>query len=526
VALVPVNDLTRAREGLKRFADGFTPGQKAVTVAAIVGVVAASAIFMSVARTPTYSPLFTNLQPSDAASITAKLSADNVPYQLQDGGSTILVPENDVSSERLAMASAGLPSQSTVGLSLLDKEGITTSDMTQQADYLQALQGELEQTIDSIQGVSSTTVNIALPANQTFSLNSQNPTGASVMVSMEPGQKLTPDEVQAIVHLVGSSVPNLDSSQVTVADSDGDLLAGPGVDEDSGSDDATQSYENQVAAQVQGYLAAVLGANNSDVQVNATLDYDQVSTQTQTIVPGSDGKPVSFCTQTNTSNSSYTGSGSPPGGTAGAITTSGSGNGNYTQTQNSQTCETNQQTQTDQQAPGTVKSQSVAVLVNSKALPKGVNLSSLQAGVAAAAGIDPARGDTLAMSAVPFSSTSTQQAAKEAALAKSAAGKQSLMSEARVAVVALVIFAVLFLLWRSAKKARANIPVSTGLSAEAMAALAAPSADLPTAQIQAVRAMGTPSLETGSVNTLIDSQPEDVATMLRGWMNDRQGVGS
>lgn len=521
-----MNDLTRAREGFKRFANGFTSGQKAVTVAALVAVVVAVAIFMSVSRSPSYAPLFTNLQPTDAANITSKLSSDGVPFQLADNGSTIMVPQNDVASQRLALASAGLPAQSTVGLSLLDKEGITTSDLTQQADYLQALQGELEQTIDSIQGVSSSTVNVAIPASQSFSLTSNNPTGASVMVSMEPGQKLTSDEVQAIVHLVGSSVPNLDSQDVTVADSDGDLLAGPGVAASSGSDDATQSYDDEAASKVDSYLAAVVGPNNADVQVNATLDYDQVSTQTQTILPGANGQPASFCTQTSTSGSNYTGAGSPPGGTAGTVSTGSSGNGNYTQNQSSQTCETNEQTQTDQQAPGTVKSQSVAVLVNSRALPSGVNVSSLQAGVAAAAGIDSARGDTFAFTAMPFSSAAAQEAAKQAAMAKSSASKASLVSEARLGVVVIVILAVLFLLWRSARKAR-KTPATSIVSGDELAALGLPRAGADaTIQMPALGSRTTPNIEAAQVNSFIDSQPDDVASMLRTWINERQGVSS
>src|SRR5579875_3079588 len=240
MALVPANEITRVREAVRRFATGFTPGQKAVTIAALVALVVGVGLLVSFTGRPTYAPLFTNVQPADAASITAKLTSDKVPYQLADGGSTIMVPAADVATERLSLAQAGLPATSTVGLSLLDKEGITTSSMTQQADYLQALQGELEQTIDSIQGVSGAQVNIALPANQTFSLNNNNPTGASVLVSMQPGATLSGNEVSAIVHLVASSVPNLDMSDVTVADNSGDLLAGPGVSASAGGDTATQ----------------------------------------------------------------------------------------------------------------------------------------------------------------------------------------------------------------------------------------------------------------------------------------------
>jgi flagellar M-ring protein FliF len=329
---------------------------------------------------------------------------------------------------------------------------------------------------------------------------------------------------------VGSSVPNLDANTVTVADSNGDLLAGPGVAAGTGgSNSQTASYDASTQAKVQSYLDAVLGQNNADVQVNATLDYDQVSTTTQSIVPGANGQQSSFCTQTNTSSSNFSGAGTPPGGAAGTtnVVTATGGNSTYTQNQNSQTCETNEQTKTDQQAPGTVKSQSVAVLVNSKAIPKNSSLAALQAGVAAAAGISTARGDQLAFSSMPFSSVGAAQAAKAAAQASSATASQSMMSLIRMAVVLLVIGAALFLLWRSSKKAR----VDTGSSAVGADALASmqmqrlaveqSTAQLPIATMAAV----AQSTEAADVNRFIDSQPDDVATMLRGWITDPRGTG-
>ena len=114
-----------------------------------------------------------------------------------------------------------------------------------------------------------------------------------------------------------------------------------------------------------------------------------------------------------------------------------------------------------QQAPGTVESQSVAVLVNSKAVPKGLSLASLQKGVAAAAGIDTARGDQLAFSAMPFNSGAATAAAKAAAAGTAANQKQAMGALIKEAVVFLIIAIVLFLLWRSAKKAR-NSPAHPG----------------------------------------------------------------
>jgi flagellar M-ring protein FliF len=509
MALLPATDMARIREGARRFASGFTTGQKVVTVAALVAVVAAAAIFMSISGRPTYAPLFTNLQPSDAAAITQKLATDHVPYQLQNGGSTILVPQNDVDQERLAAAQAGLPTQSTVGLSILDKEGLTTSQLTQQADYLQALQGELEQTIDAISGVTSSQVNIALPASQTFALGNSNPTGASVLVSLQPGVTLSSGEVQAIVHLVSSSVPGLSASNVTVADSSGDLLAGPGVSAASDAGGQTASYDAAQQQRVLAYLSSVLGANNADVQVNAQLDFNQVQTSTQSIVPGPNGTPTSFCTNTQQSSTNYTGIGAPPGGLAGTNTaTAAGGNGTYSQNSSTNTCETSTKSQKIVQAPGTVTQQSVAVLVNSKAMPKGLALGTLVKGIAAAADIQAARGDTLSVNEAPF--------IKQASAATAKASMTSMIGKFAKPLLALLLVAVvLFLFRRAAKRARSRPAAADGLAGTM--ALPPMLADEPTDQIYTLP-RPAPERLTAGIEGIIDEQPDEVAKVLRDWL--------
>ena len=512
--------MDRAKVGAQQFVRGFTPGQKAVTIAAAAAAVIGGVFMMSMTGKPSYAPLFTNLQPADAASITSKLSSAKIPYQLTNGGTTVMVPASDVNQERVSLAQSGLPSGGTVGLDLLDKEGLTTSDLSQQADYLRALQGELEQTIDSIAGVASSQVNIALPANQNFALTNDTPTGASVLVTMQSGQTLTDGNVQAIVHLVASSIPNLAVNSVTVADASGNLLAGPGVSANgaSGAGNGQSAYDAAVASKVQSYLATVVGAGNADVQVNSVLDFSQVSTTTNSIQTGANGQPTKFCTQTSNTSETYTGSGTPPGGTAGVITATGSGAGNFTNTSSNSTCETSEQTQTVQQAPGTLKSEQVAVLLNSKAVPAGINLNDLKSGVAAAAGIILARGDQLAFSTMPFDQPSAKEAAAAAKAAAAANSKKAMSSLIRTAVVFIVIFLVLFLIWRSARKARVAPSV---LSPADIDALRANRELSPTSIMGAVSLpeAATP-VEARTISHFIDNQPDDVAAMLRGWLQE------
>ncbi|MGH9082506.1 MAG: flagellar basal-body MS-ring/collar protein FliF [Acidimicrobiales bacterium] len=522
MALVPTTDFTHVRESMRRFASGFTPGQKAVTIAAVAGALIIAVAYMLLSGKPTYSVLYTNLQPQDAASITQKLTTDHVPYQLQNGGSTILVPQNDVAQERLASAEAGLPTQSTVGLSLLDKEGLTTSQLTQQADYLQAIQGELEQTIDAITGVNSSQVNVAQAANQTFALSNTHPTGASVLVSMDQGHTLSQGQVQAIVHLVSSSVPGLDAANVTVADNNGNLLSGPGVSGSAAEGGQTAAYDATVQAKVQSYLASVFGAGNADVQVNASLDFDKVKTTTHQLVPSVTGAPQNFCTSTQQSGTTYAGAGTPPGGPAGTVTppTTANGNGNYKQTSSTQACETSTQTKAVTQAPGTVKSQTVAVLVNAKAVPTGTNINNIRAGVAAAAGLQPTRGDVMSFTVSPFNTSASRQAAVAAKAAATAGKKSQMASMMKDALAFVVVLALILLVWFSSRRKRKAVPTDGMLDPDLLPPFSPIELEPhPTGEIPRPPLPARSERVGAEIDQFIDDQPEEVASVLRSWLH-------
>ncbi|HEY5321152.1 MAG TPA: flagellar M-ring protein FliF, partial [Galbitalea sp.] len=124
----------------------FTVGQRTIAIIGLA-VIAVGAVGLTAwLSQPSYSPLFTSLSSTDASSITQLLKTDNVPYQLADGGASILVPQGQVDAERLKAASAGLPSLSQDGYGLLDKMGVTASEFQQTTTYKRALEGELANT--------------------------------------------------------------------------------------------------------------------------------------------------------------------------------------------------------------------------------------------------------------------------------------------------------------------------------------------------------------------------------------------
>jgi flagellar M-ring protein FliF len=544
-----VFDADRLKESAGRFAKGFTPGQKAVTGLLALVLIVAGYFYSQYAGKPQYVPLFTNLSATDASSITSKLSSDGVSYQLADNGTAVLVPQSAVYQERMAMATSDLPAGSSVGLELMDKEGITTSQAVQSADYQRALQGELQSTIQSISGVSGAQVNLAIPQQSDFVITDDTAPTASVMVSMATGQQLNNSQVTGIVHLVASSIPNLKPDNVTVVDNNGNVLAAPGVGiTASGGSSASQSYESALETKINAQLASVLGPGHSNVQVSADVDSSDSQTTSELLATDPKGKVISGTTSSSTSTEQYgagatgapsgvlgttatsTGTGSTTGTTAGAGTGTGttgltgasatssagtSANGGYVNKTTDNQYALGKTTTTTTTPAGNLKSLSVAVLVDSASKP---NIAAITKLATAAAGINSKRGDTLSVVQLPFS-TSAQKAAvtatKAAAKEKSSAQTMSLV---RLGVAVLGIIGLVILLLRTTKREvreEIAVPMTRLDGGEQLALPRGPSQpELPSPRSQ---------IAAGELAGLIEEAPDEVAKVLRSWMHERSG---
>jgi flagellar M-ring protein FliF len=533
MALVPISrdSLSSARGRATSILAGFTTGQKVMTALAAVGVIVAAVLFMGAESKPTYQPLFTNLQSSDAGAITQQLASQKIPYQLADGGSTILVPAADVDQERVALAQQGLPQAGNVGFSNLEKSGITTSEFVQQVEYQQALEGQLEQTISSIQGVQSAQVNLVVPQQSDFAVGTQQATTASILVNLAPGTVLSTGQVSAVVHLAASSVPGLSSSDVTVVDNHGDVLTAPGdAGGTSGASNTqqTNAYDSQLAASLTALLARVVGQGNAAVQVNALLNFNQSQTTTNGLQLNAQGQPVTAPTGQNTSNSTYSGSGTPPSGVLGssqAPTTTG-GNGTYSTTSSQITNAVGQVTQTVKQAPGQVQRTSVAVLLNSS---KKVNQAQVRSLVTAAAGLNTANGDQLVVTSMPFAAAGSTQSAAAAAASASAHRQQTLEHAGEIGALLLLIAAMVAATVIAAKRRRPLYQeIALGELSPMASMIPVEEERNPTGELPAVRT--APALKLGSdavlaqVNQFVEQRPAEAAHLLKRWADEREEI--
>ena len=219
------NSLARMRATM----GGFSVAQKTIAVILIAALVLGTVALVSWLTKPSYSPLFSGIEPADASAIVEQLKADGVPYELTAGGGTILVPEEHVYQERLTAAAAGLPSTSGQGgYSLLDTMGVTSSEFQQDVTYKRAIEGELAKTISAMDGVKTATVQLAIPEESVFVAEQEDPT-ASVFVETQGGVTLTSKQVQAIVNLTSASVEGMATTDVAVTDSTGAVLSQVGT---------------------------------------------------------------------------------------------------------------------------------------------------------------------------------------------------------------------------------------------------------------------------------------------------------
>jgi flagellar M-ring protein FliF len=383
----------------------------------MIGIAAAVSIVflvvvMQMASAPSYSTLLTGLDPAQTGKITSTLDTKGISYQLQNNGTALAVESGKTGQARVALATAGLlGSSSQPGFSLFDKQQLGSSNFQQQITYQRALEGQLAQTIENIQGVSAAQVQLVLPnpQDQLFADNSQ-PATAAVLLSGTTS--LDPSSVRGIAQLVASSVPGLQTSKVTITDQSGQLLW-PTSDATAGGtgllakQGAQASYDAAMAGRVNSMLTQTLGPGKAQVQVNADLNANQ-STADQLKYTGK-GVPLTQQPQTE----SLTGGGGSTGGAAGTTgnvpayaqtATSGSGSKYSNKTANT-TFGVDKTVTHSIIAPGQVNSQSVSVLID-KSVPAS-EIPSLRAAVSNAVGLNTKRGDTLSFGQVQFAKPPT-----------------------------------------------------------------------------------------------------------------------
>jgi flagellar M-ring protein FliF len=516
-----------------------TPARRLIVAAGVIFLVGVVLLARFTGQVE-YATLTSGVSERDAAAITAELDSLGVAYRLSDGGGTIEVPADALDRTRLDLAGSNVLSGSNVGFEIFDKSNLGATDFTNRVNLVRATEGELSRTIGSLEQVQSATVKIAMPEEELFT-SEQDPTTAGVVLTLRAGSELEPGQVKGITRLVSNAVPGLDAGNVTVTDSQGNILEASEEDVSGASAAARrlaleERYETGVQARLDAMIAAVLGPGKAVVQVDAALDLDRVTTEEETFDPES-STPLEAETTNETLDSEGGAAGAPAGAavnTPGGATypAGGAAAGGETAYRKRTRRETNGVDRTRsqiQRAEGAVTRQSVAVQISDEV--PAATVASIEEAVAAAVGIQEGR-DQLSVVTIPFAEDGTAKLAAAGAgpapAVSDPAGGMSRADMIKTGAAALGVLILVLLSWRSLRRRQRGLE---GALPELLKGGPVPVAELAPPVAVAVAEPTEPMhrLE-GQSKTAIESQmedlalrrPEDVAQLIRGWLVEKR----
>ncbi|HWM62125.1 MAG TPA: flagellar basal-body MS-ring/collar protein FliF, partial [Rhizomicrobium sp.] len=372
-----------------------------------------TAFFLYIAGAITEPPktiLFSGLESRDAAAVTGKLDGMAVKYDVKDGG-TILVPADQVTKLRMALAQDNLPAAG-VGYEIFDKsDAFGTTAFVQNINHQRALEGELSRSMQTIEGIQAARVHLVIPERQVFSRDDQQP---SASVVLKTAGRMDRGQVQAIQHLVAAAVAGLSADRVAIVDDRGNLLAGG--DDKSGpdalarnQDEDTTNYENGLRQRIEAIVTSVVGTGHMQVQVAADINYNHTQTTSESYDPDS---KVVRSTQTVEQNATNTSPGANAVSVANALPGGASAGGDQGKDTSGRTEETtnyeiSKKVTTSTVDGGDIKKLSVAVVVDGSGdaayKPRSAEeMSKITALVKSAMGFDAARGDQVQVTNMAF----------------------------------------------------------------------------------------------------------------------------
>ncbi|MFQ5455226.1 MAG: flagellar basal-body MS-ring/collar protein FliF [Nitrospirota bacterium] len=263
--------------------------KKIVLFLIIGGTISGIVVLLMWLQVADFQLLYSNLSYEDAGKIIEKLKEQKTPYKISGDGTSIMVPVERVRELRIQLATDGLPQGGGVGFEIFDKTSIGMSDFIQKLNYKRALQGEMARTISQLSEVEQARVHLVIPERRLFRDN-QEQARASIVLKLRPLKRLLPNQVQGIVHLVASSVEDLSPQNITIIDTNGNILS---LTSDDSMDarltnsqlEHQRNVDKNFEKKIQSMLERVVGKDKAVVRVSSTIDYKRVERTEETFDP-------------------------------------------------------------------------------------------------------------------------------------------------------------------------------------------------------------------------------------------------
>ncbi|WP_321470670.1 flagellar basal-body MS-ring/collar protein FliF [uncultured Paludibaculum sp.] len=497
-----------------------------------------------------FEPLYKELAGEDASAVVAKLKERGVEFRLAENGSTVLVPSDKAAEMRLEMAGAGLVRSGRPGFELFDKVNFGVTDFAEQVNFRRALEGELERSVVSLAEVEKARIHLTFKRESVYT-ETRQPAKASVLVKLKPFAKLSPQNVQAIAHLVSSAVEGLSPDAVSILDMNGNLLGRPRRTPTQNGEEASdyaleyqQAVEKQLLAKINSTLEPLLGPDRFRAGVSVDCDLSSSDESEEVFDPE---RSVMTSSQKSEDSSSHTPAGGVPG-TASALprpNDAAKGQAGTSRKTESVAYQTSRKVVHRRTPQGVVRRVSVSLLLdndvewqgqgaNRKKVivpPTPERVKSIHDLVAGVVGFSQERGDQIVLEVLPFEMNLHGDPLADQAPAPAPAKdwKQrvtNVVQDPKQLVPLSAILATIFVLgvgaWQfkryKAKKARKHAVLHP------LPAL--PSGGGHTALTEAMKeqqALEAEELDpVGRLLTLVEEKPEQCAVVLKQWLAEQE----
>jgi flagellar M-ring protein FliF len=525
------------------------------TFVLVVGIVAGSAWWLNA---PTYVLMFSDMDAESAQQVVTRLKAAKIPFQLDQGGRGIRVPQDRVDELRLEMSAENLPASGRVGFEIFDRTAFGATQFLEQVNYRRALEGEIARTIGTITEVSHARVHIAMGKDSLF--GEPRPAKASVVLKLRGSRPPSAATIAGIGNLVASSVEGLRPEAVVILDSYGRPLARPQGDEHDPMGTAQmerqQRLEREMSARVVALLEPVVGPDRVRVNVAIKLDPQSLE-ETQerwdptTVVRSRQASADQAVGGSGLATVAGSRGNTPASAESPAPPQQAMAGPNSSRTSETTNFEVSRTTRHVIQPPGDVARLSVAVILDDDQTTKQnqdgsvqvvrkprspEELQKIQALVAAAVGLETERGDHLTVENVAFDEPVVEQGPAPTTLEKYS---PQIWEGSRIGVVALLGIIAFFVFVRPLMRRAGLNPAAKELAA---AVAAAPALAMPGAgqgprtvaeleseideELNAITAQYAESRRlpvlTRRVSSVTINEPESVAKLLRQWIADTE----
>jgi flagellar M-ring protein FliF len=229
-----------------------------------------------------YKPVFGAREKVAVTDMMATLDAEHIPYRLHPDSGQVLVPDAMLGKVRMLLASKGVTAQLPAGLELMDKnDPLGVSQFVQDVRFRRGLEGELAQSIMTMDAIASARVHLSIAKSTSFVASDGDKSSASVVVALKPGRTLAPEQIAAVINMVAGSVASLAPTRVSLVDQGGNLLSShvdltDGFDASAAGNEGAKRFQDEIRHNVMGLLGPVIGEDNFKLSVTAAVNNDRV----------------------------------------------------------------------------------------------------------------------------------------------------------------------------------------------------------------------------------------------------------